>query len=184
MPTTTIAEETSAPGEDGAWSGYAPESERPPLGTYAVLSSGFVAALVAFVLARRRSDEDLPEIISTRDLALVGAASFKLSRLLTREKVAAFIRAPFTEYQGKGEAPGEVDEKARGTGPRAAIGQLLTCPYCIGMWIVSVFTVGLVTAPRETRFVTSLLSALGLSDFLQLGYHSAVARREPPQTGS
>ena len=164
--------------DTSAWAGYAPESERPPLGTYALLSSGFVAALGAFVFAQRR-DDDLPEMIPTRDLLLMGGAAFKLSRLLTKEKVAAFIRAPFTEYQGTGDAPGEVEEKARGTGPRAAVGQLLTCPYCIGMWIVSVFTIGLVTAPRETRLATSLLSALGISDFLQLGYQSAAARSEP-----
>lgn len=175
MTETSTPSETSTTGADGLWSGYAPQEEQPPLGTYAVLSSGFVAAIGAFLFAQRRNDE-LPEIIPTRDLALMGAASFKLSRLLTKEKVAAFIRAPFTEYQGKGDAPGEVEEKARGTGPRAAIGQLLTCPYCIGMWIVSVFTIGLVTVPRETRFVTSLLAALGLSDFLQVGYRSAVAR--------
>ena len=174
----TSATPDQAGDTDGLWSGYAPEAERPPLATYALLSSGFVATLGAFVFAKRRND-DLPEIIPTRDLALMGAAAFKLSRLLTKEKVAAFIRAPFTEYQGKGDAPGEVEEKARGTGPRAAVGQLLTCPYCIGMWIVSAFTVGLVAAPRETRLVISLLSALGLSDFLQVGYRAAVARREP-----
>jgi len=169
---------TPPPDNDGLWASYAPGTESPPFGTYALLSSGFVAALGTFVFAQRRND-DLPEIIPTRDLALMGAAAFKLSRLLTKEKVAAFMRAPFTEYQGNGEAPGEVEEKARGTGPRAAVGQLLTCPYCIGMWIVSAFTVGLVTAPRETRLVTSLLSALGLSDFLQVGYRALVARRDP-----
>ena len=178
-PTHSSPETGAEPGDDGVWAGYAPEPERPPLGTYAVLSSGFVAAIGAFFVARRRGSDELPELISTRDLALMGAASFKLSRLLTREKVASFIRAPFTEYQGKGEAPGEVEERARGTGPQAAIGQLLTCPYCVGMWIVSALTIGLVTAPRETRFVTSLLTALGVSDFLQVGYRSAVARREP-----
>ncbi len=164
--------------ENGPWAGYAPESERLPLSTYAVLSSGFVFAIGAFLVAGRRGHK-LPETIASRDLALVGAGAFKLSRLLTREKVAAFIRAPFTEYQGKGDAPGEVEERPRGTGARAALGELLTCPYCIGMWIVSVLTAGMVAAPRETRFVASLLSALGLADFLQVAYRSAVARREP-----
>jgi len=179
MPPSATPDDATPPADsDGLWASYSPGTESPPFGTYALLSSGFVATVGAFVFARRRNDA-LPEIVPTRDLALMGAAAFKLSRLLTKEKVAAFIRAPFTEYQGKGDAPGEVEEKVRGTGPQAAIGQLLTCPYCIGMWIVSAFTVGFVTAPRETRLVTSLLSALGLSDFLQVGYRAAVARREP-----
>jgi len=156
--------------------GYAPESERPPLGARLALSSGFVAAFTTFLIVQRRSGRGLPERIEARDLALLSGASFKLGRLIAKEKVSAPIRAPFTEYQGKAEGPGEVDERPRGKGPRAAVGELLTCPYCLGMWIVSALTAGLMTAPRETRLVASILSALGVSDFLQVAYRALVAR--------
>lgn len=33
---------------------------------------------------------------------------------------------------------------------RRAVGQLLTCPYCIGQWVAGGFTLGLVAAPRPT----------------------------------
>ncbi len=161
---------------DGLWEGYAPASERPPLGSRLVLSSGFVAAFTAFLVARSRSGSGLPERIETRDLALLSGASFKLGRLIAKEKVSAPIRAPFTEYQGKAQAPGEVDERPRGAGLRVALGELLTCPHCLGMWVVSALTVGLVTVPRETRVVASILSALGVSDFLQVAYRALVAR--------
>lgn len=164
---------------DGLWEGYAPESERPPLGSRLALSSGFVAAFAAFLVARRRSATGLPERIDSRDLALLSGASFKLGRLIAKEKVSAPIRAPFTEYQGKAEAPGEVDERPRGSGLQAALGELLTCPYCLGMWVASALTVGLVTVPRETRLVASILSALGVSDFLQVAYRALVARGTP-----
>ena len=121
-----------------------------------------MSAFAAFLFAHRRSGRELPERLAPGDIALVGAAAFKLSRLITKERVAAFIRAPFTEYQGRGSVPGEVEERPRARGgPRQAIGQLLTCPHCIGMWLVSMLTVGLVTVPRETRLVASVLSALG-----------------------
>lgn len=161
---------------DGLWEGYAPASERPPLGSRLVLSSGFVAAFTGFLVARRRSASGLPERIETRDLALLSGASFKLGRLIAKEKVSAPIRAPFTEYQGEAEAPGEVDERPRGADLRAALGELLTCPHCLGMWAVSALTVGLVTVPRETRLVASILSALGVTDFLQVAYSALVAR--------
>ena len=135
-----------------------------------------MAAFGAFLVARRRSGHGLPERIDTRDLALLSGASFKLGRMIAKEKVSAPIRAPFTEYQGKAEAPGEVNERPRGSGPQAAVGELLTCPYCLGMWVISGLTVGLVTAPRETRLVASILSALGVSDFLQVAYRALVAR--------
>jgi Protein of unknown function (DUF1360) len=158
---------------------YSPKAERPPLATYAALSAGFVTAFGGSIVAWRRSGRELPERVPASDMALIGAAAFKLSRLITKEKVTAFVRAPFTQYRGKGSAPGEVEEEARGHGPRAAVGQLLTCPYCIGLWIVSAFTLGLVTLPRETRLVASVLATLGLTDFLQLAYRAGTARKEP-----
>ena len=158
-----------------SWEGYAPESQRPPLLTYLALSSGFVAAVASFLFARRRGG-GLPERIEPSDLALIGGAAFKLSRLVAKKKIAAPIRAPFTEYQGKGAAPAEVEEKARGRGLQAALGELLICPYCLGLWIASAMVAGLVTAPRETRLVASALSALGVADFLHAAYRRLASR--------
>lgn len=172
----SAAEAAQKPSTSGPWDGYAPEGDRPPLGSRLLLSSGFAASFGAFLFARRRSGGGLPERIDARDLALLSGASFKLGRLIAKEKVAAPVRAPFTAYQGKADAPGEVDERPRGSGPQAALGELLTCPYCLGMWVISALIVGLVTAPRETRLVASILSALGVSDLLQVAYRAAVVR--------
>lgn len=163
----------------GAAASYAPDEERPPLASYATLSSVFMSGFVTFLMARRRG-EGLPEQIDTRDLVMIGTAGHKLSRLITKEKVGAFIRAPFTELQGPSDAPGEVNERTRGRGLRGAVGQLLTCPFCLDMWIVTAFTAGQVALPRETRLVTSMLSALTLSDFLHVGYRAAAVRSDPP----
>ncbi len=151
------------------WEGYAPPAERPPLGTYLALSSGFVATAAAFITLRRRRG-GLPERIDPRDVALIGAASFKLSRLVTRKKITAPLRAPFTEYKGRGDVPAEVDERPRGRGPQQAIGQLLTCPYCLSLWMASAMLAGIVTVPKETRLVASALTALGVSDLLHAVY--------------
>ena len=153
---------------------YAGASDPPPLAGYLALSVGFVGALASFVATRRRGG-GLPERIRWDDLALAGVASFKLSRLVTKKKVSAPLRAPFTRYQGEGDAPGEVVERARGTGPRAAIGQLLTCPYCLGVWIATALAAAMATVPRETRVVTSSLTVLGASDFLHAAYRRMVA---------
>ncbi|HEX4306974.1 MAG TPA: DUF1360 domain-containing protein [Solirubrobacterales bacterium] len=86
--------------------------------------------------------------------------------------VTSPVRAPFTELEGSG-GPGELEERARGKGVRLAIGELLVCPYCIALWVVAGFSVGLLLAPRLTRFVASVFSALTLSDFLQIAYKAA-----------
>ena len=84
-------------------------------------------------MAAKRSGRDLPERVELQDLVLIGAASHKLSRLVAKKKITSFVRAPFTELQGKG-GPAELEEKARGHGLRRAVGELLICPYCLGLW--------------------------------------------------
>jgi uncharacterized protein DUF1360 len=163
------------PATDGPASGYAPDDQRPPLTAYATMAGAFSSGLATFLVVRRHRRDGLPERIATQDLALISTASFALSRLVTKKKVTAFIRAPFTEFQGHGDAPGELEERPRGTGARRAIGELLVCPYCLDMWAATAGVLGLVAAPRETRIVASILSSFGLSDFLQGLYRRTVA---------
>jgi hypothetical protein len=148
----------------GLTSGYS--SEHRPLGSYALLSTAFNAALGGFVAARRN---DLPQRIEPYDLVLMGAATHKLSRLIAKDKVTSAFRAPFARYEGSA-GPAEVSEEPRGTGMRLAIGELVTCPFCMGQWVSAAFLCGLVTAPRPTRFVASIFATLGVSDALQVVY--------------
>lgn len=152
--------------------GYAEPGERPPLLSYAVLSVVFNAIFAAGLLAARRSGRPLPERVAAADLVLIGTASHKLSRLISKDKVTSPLRAPFTELEGSG-GPGELEERSRGRGARRAIGELLVCPYCLGLWVVAGFSLGLLFAPRLTRFLAAVFSALTISDFLQIAYKAA-----------
>jgi hypothetical protein len=163
------------PATGGPATGYAPDTIRPPLTAYATIAGVFTSGLATFLVVRRQRSGGLPERIAAQDVALISSASYALSRLVTKKKVTAFIRAPFTEFQGHGDAPGELEESPRGTGPRRAIGELLVCPYCLDMWAATAGVLGLVVAPRETRIVASILSAFGLSDLLQGVYRHNVA---------
>jgi hypothetical protein len=167
MPTVTEAKRPS-----DLVDGYAPPAERPPLLAYAVLASVFNALFAAALLAARRSGRSLPERVGAGDLVTIGVASHKLSRLLAKDKVTSPLRAPFTELEGNG-GPGELEEGSRGKGARKAIGELLICPYCLGLWVVAAFSVGLLFAPRLTRFLAAVFSALTISDFLQIAYKAA-----------
>jgi hypothetical protein len=157
-----------------AFESYAQPEERPPFRTYATMAMVFNAGFGAALMGAKRSGR-LPEHIETRDVILLGTASHKLSRLLAKDKITTFLRAPFTEYQGRG-GPAEVEERARGDGLRGAIGELLICPYCLGLWSSGAFHVGMLFAPRATRVVASTLTALTLSDFLQIAYKAAENR--------
>lgn len=155
--------------------GYAPESERPPLASYATLMTVFAALFGGSLAAARRGGRELPERVGAADLVTIGIASHKISRMVAKDRVTSAVRAPFTELEGKG-GPAELEERPRGGGVRRAIGELLTCPYCLGLWVVAAFAVGLLFAPRLTRLLAAIFSALTISDFLQIAYRAAEER--------
>ena len=155
--------------------GYAPPRERPPFAAYATFAIAFHVAMAGSAPPAKRSGRDLPEHVRAGDVALIGTASFRLSRLISKQKVTAFVRAPFTELEGKG-GPAELDEHPRGSGLRRAMGELLVCPYCLGLWASGTFHAGLLFAPRATRFSASVLTAMTISDFLQIAYKAAENR--------
>jgi len=148
-----------------------------PTHDYAALVAAFNGLLAAGLLARKCSREPLPKRIEPKDLALFALATQKLSRVITKDKVTSAFRAPFTEVEGKG-GPGEVEERAKGRGLRRAIGELLTCPFCLGTWIASGFIYGYIFAPRATRSVASIFAVSGLADFLQQLYIKAQEMNE------
>ncbi len=106
------------------------------------------------------------------DIVLLGLATHKLTRLMTKDAVTSVWRSPFTSYQGPSGA-GEVQESSRGRGLRRAIGDLLSCPFCAGPWAAGGLTSGWLFLPRFTRILAGLLSAVTISDFPQHAYQKA-----------
>lgn len=149
-------------------------TDEKPLGSYATFVVAYNTALGAALLVARASGRPVPRF-SLGDLALFGAATHKLSRLLAKDKVTAAIRAPFTEYEGRG-GPAEVEEHPRGEGARRAVGELLLCPYCLDQWVAGGFFAGSLFAPRLTRYVAGLFVTVGIADFLQLAYKAGQQR--------
>src|SRR5437660_371187 len=84
-----------------AFATYAAPQDRPPFRTYATMAATFNVAFTGALVAAKRSGH-LPKRICTQDVILIGTASHKLSRLVAKDKITAFVRAPFTEYQGRG----------------------------------------------------------------------------------
>lgn len=148
--------------------GYAP-NENPPLAGYATLIGIFASMVGALSWGARRTGRRLPGRVPAGDLALLATATHKASRLIAKDRVTSVLRAPFTSLEGEG-GPGEVEEQARGSGLRLAIGELLVCPYCLGPWVATGLAAGLVLAPGPTRWIASVLSAVFVADVLQIAY--------------
>jgi len=125
------------------------------------------AAVLAFAIAYRRSGRSLPERVPARDVALLAVGTYKLSRLIAKDRITAFFRAPFTRYAGESERPSEVSEEPRGRGLRRAIGELMVCPYCLGQWVGTGFLMTYLREPRLARTLASLFAIVASSDVLQ-----------------
>ena len=135
--------------------------DRPHEAPYAVLAGAFSTGLLGIVLAGRAR---LPERTKLTDLAAIALASHQLSQVLARDRIAVFLRAPFAE------GPAAVQPK--GDGMTRAVGELVTCPHCLALWLSGAFSAALLRFPRETRFAAGVLAAYALAD----AFRSAVAR--------
>jgi len=136
-----------------------------PHTAYAAIVGAFASALAGAGLLAKALGRD-PQEQRPLDLVMLGAATFKAARTISRDEVTSFIRDPFVEGEAHsgGESPVESGDL------RQAIGELVTCSRCIGTWVAAGLTTTQVIAPRFGRLLTWTLAAAGMNDFLQAGF--------------
>jgi hypothetical protein len=141
-----------------------------PLGGHALLMALYAAAVTSGLVAAERSHR-LPRRPGIPDLLLLGTATAKAARLVSRARVTMVVRAPFTEFQ-RDAGHGEVEEAATGGGVHRALGELLVCPYCLAPWIAAALGGAMIARPREGRAIAGLLTAAAVADVMQQGLAS------------
>jgi uncharacterized protein DUF1360 len=148
-------------------------SDAQPLAGYsaamAAYGTGLTALVGAAVLTRHRARP-----LSAGDIALMTIATHKMSRLLAKDAVTSPLRAAGTRFTGSAGA-GELHEEVRGQGVRHTFGEMVSCPFCLDVWVATALCAGFVFAPRVTRLIASCLTAVAGADFLQLAYDAAKA---------
>jgi Protein of unknown function (DUF1360) len=146
------------------------ECEEQLLAEFAAMLVFFVSA-VAVATGLAVEQKRFQRKFGLLDLALLGVATHKLSRLIAKDRITGVVRAPFVNYiRSAGE--GEVEEEPRGHGIQRGIGTLISCPYCMGPWCAMALGFGFIFAPRVARFFAGVLGAITISDFLHRGYAS------------
>ena len=118
--------------------------DRPPYGSYAAIAALFLGGIAAVATSSRRAPAG-----TALDFVALSAATFKASRTLSRERVASFVREPFVE----GEATTGQDERPAGEGLQRALGELVTCPRCVGAWTAAGLASSQMLAPRFGRLL-------------------------------
>jgi hypothetical protein len=144
---------------------YAGDADRP-LGGYVATMSVYAGVVGGLAAIARLTDRKVPDGLSLTDVGLSALATHKISRLLAKDPVTSPLRAPFTEYEGT-SGPSELHEEVRGTGGQKTVGELISCPFCTGVWVATGLTAGLIYLPRTTRLAMGTFAALAGADILQ-----------------
>ncbi|HEU4979073.1 MAG TPA: DUF1360 domain-containing protein [Solirubrobacteraceae bacterium] len=137
---------------------------------YAAITAGWGALLGALLVAARDKGE---EPVHAAEVLPIGLASFALAKLIAKEKVDAWVREPFVDESDGGEP--------KGSGLQYAIGELLTCTRCVGVWSALGLTALRVTRPREARVVNAVLGASAVNDAAQAAFNWLCARANAAQ---
>jgi hypothetical protein len=110
-----------------------------------------------------------PARLSPWDVLLVSTATYRASRLVSKDRITSFLRAPFTRRTDVVSAS-EVMDEPRGEGLRRAVGELVGCPFCMATWVAGGLVCSHAAAPRATRLVTGGLTAIALADWLHYAW--------------
>lgn len=108
----------------------------------------------------RRPHEMSPRVL---DLAMSGMAAHRIGRMIAFEQVAEPLREAFTATVPD-ESGADETVVARGRGLRWAIGELLSCPICVGTWAALGLSIGMLVMPGPTQFVVRVLSIAGVAE--------------------
>ena len=146
------------------------QGEARPLGSDLGAMGVYSSLVAAGVVAVRASGRELPERIPLGDVALLTVATFRLARRLAKDPVTAPLRAPFVSFQGPSGHAEVAEEVREHGGVKHAIGELLTCPFCLAQWVGTAFVFGYVTTPRATRLAALTMTTVAGSDVLQFVY--------------
>jgi hypothetical protein len=141
------------------------EMTKPPNAAYAAIMGTFAAVLAGAGLLARTLGRD-PGEHRPIDLAVLGVATFKAARTISRDEVTSFIREPFVA----GEAHAGHENPVETGDLRQAIGELVTCTRCVGTWVAAGLTTTQMVAPRFGRLLAWTLAAAGANDFLQAAF--------------
>lgn len=134
---------------------YRGSEPRPLGGLLGIIGAylAFVAVGSAWVTRKGR----WPKRLRLDDLTLGVVATHKLSMILARDTIASPVRAPFTTFEGPA-GEGRLKEAVRGTGWRKALGELLTCPFCLSQWVATLWAFAFLLFPRPTRMAAAVLT--------------------------
>jgi hypothetical protein len=136
---------------------------------FAVFSVLFLALFIFFYFGLTGGSEKLKWIyyISTFDIVILSLATYRIIRLISYDKIFAFVRNLFMD-----EKDGHLVKPSGG--PRRTIAEIIECMWCTGLWAALGVTFVYFALPVGRLFVI-ILAIAAVGSFLQ-NFSQMVAR--------
>ena len=137
--------------------------------TKAILTLVYLGGFVIFVVLGFIFGPGLKMFnISTLDLVMLALATMRLGRMVAFDHIAEPLRMPFAKTIADRNGAGSI-VVPKGKGFVRSIGQLISCPICVGTWIAAGLVYLLYFFPGPTRVFIVVAAVVGLAELL----HSA-----------
>ncbi len=104
------------------------------------------------------------EALTLIDLLLITLASFRVIRMVVYDKIFAFFREQFYDAV---EEKGRVVLVKPESGPRRTLADLLSCPWCFGVWASAMVTFFYLLTPYSF-FPVLFLALSAVASLLQI----------------
>ena len=102
--------------------------------------------------------------LSTMDFILMTLATWRLTRLMIYDTVTKFVREQFWDVVKVGKS---YSLEKPPTGPRRTIADLLSCPWCFGVWAAAIIIFFYLITPYAV-YPILLLAVSAVASFLQI----------------
>lgn len=129
-----------------------------------VFSTFFIILIVMGAIVLQTESRIPLDSLSMTDYVLITLASWRLTRLFVYDAITKFFREQFWDVVKVGRS--FALEKPK-TGPRRTLADLLSCPWCFGVWATAIITF-LYLITEWSLYPVLLLAISAVATFLQL----------------
>lgn len=102
--------------------------------------------------------------LGASDIILLSLAAFRLTRLFVYDSIMKFFRESFSDAE---QMNGEVILTKPVRGPRRTLADLVSCPWCMGMWMAATVTFFYLLTPWSYLPI-AFLAIAALASVMQL----------------
>lgn len=103
--------------------------------------------------------------LSVFDIFLITLAAFRLTRLFGYDTITKWFREQF--WDSRIDESGQLELVKPENGPRRTLADLMSCPWCLGLWFSSTVAFFYLLTPLA-YFPTLIFAIAGLASLLQV----------------